>query len=72
MIDQIFSTIARFVNHRPKLVVGIIGVIFVIALVGMTMITMADRQRYLHGQEFSRTVSQTTSIPTRFQRILSS
>ncbi len=40
MIDQIFSTIARFVNHRPKLVVGIIGVIFVIALVGMTMITM--------------------------------
>jgi hydrophobe/amphiphile efflux-3 (HAE3) family protein len=41
MIDQIFSTIARFVNHRPKLVVGIIGVVFVIALVGMTMITMA-------------------------------
>jgi uncharacterized protein len=40
MIDQIFSTIARFVNRRPKLVVGIIGVVFVIALVGMTMITM--------------------------------
>ena len=40
MIDQIFSTLARFVNHRPKLVVGIIGVVFVIALVGMTMITM--------------------------------
>jgi hypothetical protein len=28
------------VNHRPKLVVGIIGVVFIIALVGMTMITM--------------------------------
>jgi hydrophobe/amphiphile efflux-3 (HAE3) family protein len=40
MIDQIFSTIARFVNHRPRLVVGIIGVVFIIALVGMTMITM--------------------------------
>jgi hypothetical protein len=40
MIDQIFSTLARFVNRRPKLVVGIIGVVFVIALVGMTMITM--------------------------------
>jgi hypothetical protein len=40
MIDQIFSSIARFVNHRPKLVVGIIGVVFIIALVGMTMITM--------------------------------
>ena len=40
MIDQIFSTIARFVNRLPKLVVGIIGVVFVIALVGMTMITM--------------------------------
>jgi uncharacterized protein len=41
MIDQIFSSIARFVNHRPKVVLGIIAVIFVIALVGMTMITMA-------------------------------
>lgn len=41
MIDQIFSTIARFVNHRPKLVVGAIAVVFVIALFGMTMITMA-------------------------------
>jgi hypothetical protein len=40
MIDQFFSTLARFVNRRPKLVVGIIGVVFVIALVGMTMITM--------------------------------
>jgi len=40
MIDQIFSAIARFVNQRPKLVVGIIGLVFVIAIVGMTMITM--------------------------------
>ena len=40
MIDQIFSAIARFVNQRPKLVVGIIGLVFVIALIGMTMITM--------------------------------
>ena len=40
MIDQIFDKIARTVNHRPKWVVGIIGVVFIIALVGMTMITM--------------------------------
>ena len=40
MIDQIFSSIARFVNHRPRLVVGIIGLIILVALVGMTMITM--------------------------------
>ncbi len=40
MIDRIFDAIARMVNHRPKLVVGIIGVVFIIALVGMTMITM--------------------------------
>jgi hypothetical protein len=40
MIDQIFSSIARFVNHRPRVVVGIIGLIFIIAIVGMTMITM--------------------------------
>ena len=40
MIDQIFSAIAHLVNRRPKLIVGLIAVIFVIALVGMTMITM--------------------------------
>ncbi len=40
MIDQIFSAIARFVNHRPKLVVGIIGLVFFIAIIGMTRITM--------------------------------
>ena len=40
MIDQIFSALAHTVNRRPKLVVGIIGMIFIIALVGMTMITM--------------------------------
>ncbi len=41
MIDQIFSAIAHFVNRRPKFVVALIGIIFIIALVGMTMITMA-------------------------------
>jgi len=41
MIEQIFSTIARFINHRPKLVVGAVAVVFAIALLGMTMITMA-------------------------------
>jgi hypothetical protein len=40
MIDQIFDKIARGVNHRPKLVIGLIGVVFIVALVGMTMITM--------------------------------
>ena len=40
MIDQIFSSIARFVNRRPRVVVGIIGVVFIIAIIGMTMITM--------------------------------
>lgn len=41
MIDQIFSAIARFVNHRPKVVVAIIAAVFIVALYGMTMITMA-------------------------------
>jgi uncharacterized protein len=40
MIDQIFSSVARFVNRRPRVVVGIIGLVFIIAIVGMTMITM--------------------------------
>ena len=41
MIDTIFSAIAKTINRHPKLVIGVIAVIFVIALVGMTMITMA-------------------------------
>jgi hypothetical protein len=40
MIDKIFSSIARFVNHRPKLVVCILGLLVLTALYGMTMITM--------------------------------
>ena len=40
MIDQIFSAIAHLVNRRRKLVVALIGVIFIIALFGVTMITM--------------------------------
>ncbi|MGB7788459.1 efflux RND transporter permease subunit, partial [Methanoregula sp.] len=40
MIDQIFSSIARFVNRRPRVVVGIIGIVFIVAIIGMTMITM--------------------------------
>ena len=44
MIDQIFSSIARFVNRRPRVVVGIIGLVFIIAIIGMTMITMQTGQ----------------------------
>ncbi|HVP96912.1 hydrophobe/amphiphile efflux-3 (HAE3) family transporter [Methanoregula sp.] len=40
MIDQIFSAIGRTVNRHPKLIIAAIGVLFVIALYGMTMITM--------------------------------
>ncbi|HNX18276.1 MAG TPA: hydrophobe/amphiphile efflux-3 (HAE3) family transporter [Methanoregula sp.] len=71
MIDQIFSTIARCVNRRPKLVVGAIAVVFVIALVGMTMITMAtgndtyvdkDSQSGIINNEYSDTFSGGTLI----------
>ncbi|MFA5330836.1 MAG: hydrophobe/amphiphile efflux-3 (HAE3) family transporter [Methanoregula sp.] len=40
MIDRIFAAIARFVNKKPKLIVGLIAVLFVVALIGTTMITM--------------------------------
>jgi hypothetical protein len=40
MIDQIFSTIAHGVNRHPKVILVAIGVLFAIALYGMTMITM--------------------------------
>jgi hypothetical protein len=40
MIDQIFSAIAHTVNRHPKLILASIGALFVIALIGTTMITM--------------------------------
>ena len=40
MIDKIFSTLAHGVNRRPKLVVGIIAVVFAIAVIGITMVEM--------------------------------
>ena len=68
MIDRIFDNIARTVNHRPKLVVGIIGVVFIIALVGMTMITMqTGNDTYL--DKIRRKVSRTPSIPIPLRAI---
>lgn len=40
MIEQIFDKVARTVNHKPKLVLGFIGVVLVVALIGITMISM--------------------------------
>ncbi len=40
MIDQIFSSIAQFVNRHPKVVMCIIAAIVVVAIFGTTMITM--------------------------------
>ena len=71
MIDQIFSAIAHTVNRRPKLVVGLIAVVFVIALVGMTMITMqTGNDTYMNknspegvvNKEFTNTFNQDALI----------
>jgi uncharacterized protein len=40
MIDRIFGRIAETINHHPWRVAGFIGIIFIIALYGMTLITM--------------------------------
>ncbi len=40
MIDQIFGKLAHTINHHPRIVAAIIGIAFVIALYGMTLITM--------------------------------
>jgi hypothetical protein len=40
MIDQIFSSIARFVNRHPKVVLCIIAAVLVVAIFGATLITM--------------------------------
>ena len=40
MIDQIFGRLAEVINHNPKRVAAVIGIVFIIALFGMTLITM--------------------------------
>jgi hypothetical protein len=40
MIDQIFEKLARTINHHPRGVAVIIAAVFIVAIFGMTMITM--------------------------------
>ena len=40
MIPEIFTSIANTINRRPKLIAGFLFTIFIIALFGMTQLTM--------------------------------
>jgi uncharacterized protein len=40
MTDRIFGTIARCVNRHPKVVIAAIALLFIIAIFGMTQVTM--------------------------------
>ena len=40
MIDRIFTRLADVINHHPRRVAVVIGIIFIVALYGMTLITM--------------------------------
>jgi hydrophobe/amphiphile efflux-3 (HAE3) family protein len=40
MIDEFFTSIANTINRRPKLIAGLLLIVFVIALFGMTQLTM--------------------------------
>ena len=40
MIDRIFGKLAEVINHHPRRVAVFIGIVFIIALYGMTLITM--------------------------------
>ena len=40
MIDRIFKRLAETINHHPRRVAVVIGIIFIIALYGVTLITM--------------------------------
>ena len=40
MIDRIFKRLADVINHHPRRVAVVIGIIFIVALYGMTLITM--------------------------------
>jgi hydrophobe/amphiphile efflux-3 (HAE3) family protein len=40
MIDQIFGKLAQVINHNPKRVAVVIGIVFIVAMYGMTLIAM--------------------------------
>jgi hypothetical protein len=40
MIDLIFRKLAQAINRHPRLIAGIIGLVFIIAIFGVTLITM--------------------------------
>ncbi|MCK9592133.1 MAG: hydrophobe/amphiphile efflux-3 (HAE3) family transporter [Methanoregula sp.] len=40
MINQIFGKLAYVINHNPRRVAVVIGIVFIVALFGMTLITM--------------------------------
>jgi hydrophobe/amphiphile efflux-3 (HAE3) family protein len=40
MIDRIFRRLAEVINHHPRRVAIVIGIVFIIALYGVTLITM--------------------------------
>jgi hypothetical protein len=40
MIDRIFGKLAEVINHHPRRVAVVIGIVFIVALYGMTLITM--------------------------------
>jgi hydrophobe/amphiphile efflux-3 (HAE3) family protein len=40
MIDRIFERLAQGINHHPKRVAVIVGIVFIVALYGVTFITM--------------------------------
>jgi hydrophobe/amphiphile efflux-3 (HAE3) family protein len=40
MIDRIFGRLAEVINHHPRRVAIVLGIVFIIALYGLTLITM--------------------------------
>jgi predicted RND superfamily exporter protein len=40
MIDRIFGRLAEIINHHPRRVAIVLGIVFIIALYGVTLITM--------------------------------
>src|SRR5512137_1359763 len=40
MINRIFGRLAEVINHHPRRVAAVIGIVFIIALYGMTLIVM--------------------------------
>jgi uncharacterized protein len=64
MIDTIFTSVANTINRHPKAVICILGLVFLVALFGMTQLTMETGASTYMDQESSKGILYNKYIDT--------